>query len=74
MFVISRQWCSLHRDRTPSTDSSFGRFDELSDPSSHHRAMADQAITRERIRQIASNTMSKLRHLSRSQVLRGYLD
>jgi len=36
--------------------------------------MADQAITRERIRQIASNTMSKLRHLSRSQVLRGYLD
>jgi DNA-directed RNA polymerase sigma subunit (sigma70/sigma32) len=38
------------------------------------RAMGDQAITRERIRQIGSNTMSKLRHLSRSQVPRGYLD
>jgi RNA polymerase primary sigma factor len=32
------------------------------------------AVTRERIRQIESKTMSKLRHPSRSQVLRGYLD
>ena len=31
-------------------------------------------VTRERIRQIESNTMSKLRHPSRSQVLRDYLD
>jgi RNA polymerase primary sigma factor len=31
-------------------------------------------VTRERIRQIESNTMSKLRHPSRSQALRGYLD
>ena len=31
-------------------------------------------VTRERIRQIASKTMSKLRHPSRSQVLRDYLD
>ena len=31
-------------------------------------------VTRERIRQIESKTMSKLRHPSRSQVLRGYLD
>ena len=30
--------------------------------------------TRERIRQIESKTMSKLRHPSRSQVLRDYLD
>ena len=32
------------------------------------------AVTRERIRQIESKTMSKLRHPSRSQVLRDYLD
>lgn len=31
-------------------------------------------VTRERIRQIESKTMSKLRHTSRSQVLRDYLD
>ncbi|MGV9662878.1 RNA polymerase sigma factor [Nocardia niigatensis] len=31
-------------------------------------------VTRERIRQIESKTMSKLRHPSRSQVLQGYLD
>src|SRR5690606_31513188 len=31
-------------------------------------------VTRERIRQIESQTMSKLRHPSRSQVLRDYLD
>jgi RNA polymerase primary sigma factor len=31
-------------------------------------------ITRERIRQIETKTMSKLRHLSRSQTLRDYLD
>jgi RNA polymerase primary sigma factor len=31
-------------------------------------------VTRERIRQIESNTMSKLRHPSRSNVLRDYLD
>jgi RNA polymerase primary sigma factor len=50
------------------------------------RAMADQARTiripvhmvevlnRERIRQIESKTMSKLRHTSRSDLLRDYLD
>ena len=32
------------------------------------------SVTRERIRQIESRTMSKLRHPSRSQVLRDYLD
>jgi RNA polymerase primary sigma factor len=31
-------------------------------------------VTRERIRQIESKTMAKLRHPSRSQALRGYLD
>jgi len=31
-------------------------------------------VTRERIRQIESNTISKLRHPSRSKLLRGYLD
>ncbi len=31
-------------------------------------------VTRERIRQIESKTMSKLRHPSRSQVLRDYLE
>src|SRR5699024_6231340 len=31
-------------------------------------------VTRERIRQIESKTMAKLRHPSRSQVLRDYLD
>src|SRR5262249_20364111 len=31
-------------------------------------------VTRERIRQIESKTMSKLRHPSRSQILRDYLD
>jgi RNA polymerase primary sigma factor len=31
-------------------------------------------VTRERIRQIEANTMSKLRHPSRSKLLRGYLD
>ena len=31
-------------------------------------------VTRERIRQIESKTMSKLRHPSRSQVMRDYLD
>ena len=31
-------------------------------------------VSRERIRQIESKTMSKLRHPSRSQVLRDYLD
>ena len=31
-------------------------------------------VTRERIRQIASTTMSKLRHPSRSKALRDYLD
>jgi RNA polymerase primary sigma factor len=31
-------------------------------------------VTRERIRQIESQTMTKLRHASRSQALRGYLD
>jgi len=31
-------------------------------------------VTRERIRQIEFKTMSKLRHPSRSQVLRDYLD
>ena len=31
-------------------------------------------VTRERIRQIESKTMSKFRHPSRSQVLRDYLD
>ena len=31
-------------------------------------------LDRERIRQIESKTMSKLRHPSRSQVLRDYLD
>ena len=34
----------------------------------------DAGVTRERIRQIESKTMSKLRHPSRSQVLRDYLD
>ena len=32
------------------------------------------AVTRERIRQIESNTMAKLRHPSRSNILRDYLD
>jgi RNA polymerase primary sigma factor len=31
-------------------------------------------VTRERVRQIESKTMAKLRQPSRSQVLRGYLD
>jgi RNA polymerase primary sigma factor len=31
-------------------------------------------VTRERIRQIESKTMSKLRHPSRSEILRDYLD
>jgi RNA polymerase primary sigma factor len=31
-------------------------------------------VTRERIRQIEATTMSKLRHPSRSQLLRDYLD
>lgn len=31
-------------------------------------------VTRERIRQIEAKTMSKLRHPSRSQALRDYLD
>jgi RNA polymerase primary sigma factor len=31
-------------------------------------------VTRERIRQIESKTMSKLRHPSRSKLLRDYLD
>jgi RNA polymerase primary sigma factor len=31
-------------------------------------------VTRERIRQIESKTMAKLRHASRSGALRGYLD
>jgi RNA polymerase primary sigma factor len=31
-------------------------------------------VTRERIRQIEAKTMSKLRHPSRAQMLRGYLD
>ncbi len=31
-------------------------------------------VTRERIRQIESKTMSKLRHPSRSQMLRDYLE
>ena len=31
-------------------------------------------VSRERIRQIEARTMSKLRHPSRSQELRGYLD
>jgi RNA polymerase primary sigma factor len=31
-------------------------------------------VTRERIRQIETKTMAKLRHPSRSQVLRDYLD
>jgi RNA polymerase primary sigma factor len=31
-------------------------------------------VTRERIRQIEAKTMSKLRHPSRSQLLRDYLD
>jgi RNA polymerase primary sigma factor len=31
-------------------------------------------VSRERIRQIESKTLSKLRHPSRSQQLRGYLD
>ncbi|HEV8526059.1 MAG TPA: sigma factor-like helix-turn-helix DNA-binding protein, partial [Actinomycetes bacterium] len=31
-------------------------------------------VSRERIRQIEAKTMSKLRHPSRSQELRGYLD
>ena len=31
-------------------------------------------ITRERVRQIESKTMAKLRHPSRSQALRDYLD
>ena len=31
-------------------------------------------VTRERIRQIESKTMSKLRHPSRSQTLRDFLD
>lgn len=31
-------------------------------------------VTRERIRQIEAKTMTKLRHPSRSQVLRDYLD
>jgi RNA polymerase primary sigma factor len=31
-------------------------------------------VTRERIRQIETNTMSKLRHPSRSKLLRDYLD
>ena len=34
----------------------------------------DYGVTRERIRQIESKTMSKLRHPSRFQVLRDYLD
>ena len=44
-------------------------------------ALADQqaigkvdGVTRERIRQIESKTMSKLRHPSRSQILRDYLE
>ncbi len=35
---------------------------------------AEFGVTRERIRQIESKTLSKLRHPSRSRKLRGYLD
>ena len=38
------------------------------------RLLSENGVTRERIRQIESKTMSKLRHPSRSQVLRDYLD
>ncbi len=54
-------------------------FDISQQPGQTQRATLDElaqrfSVTRERIRQIESKTMSKLRHPSRSQVLRDYLD
>jgi RNA polymerase primary sigma factor len=50
----------------------FGLFDGV--PMTLDQIGEQYNVTRERIRQIESKTMSKLRHPSRSQLLRDYLD
>jgi RNA polymerase primary sigma factor len=63
--TLSEREASILRLRFGLTDGQPRTLDEIGHV---------HGVTRERIRQIESKTMSKLRHPSRSQVLRGYLD
>ncbi|MGH3783801.1 MAG: RNA polymerase sigma factor [Pseudonocardiaceae bacterium] len=63
--TLSEREASIVRLRFGLTDGRPRTLDEIGHV---------HGVTRERIRQIESKTMSKLRHPSRSQVLRDYLD
>ncbi|SCL33109.1 RNA polymerase primary sigma factor [Micromonospora pallida] len=63
--TLSEREAGVVRLRFGLTDGQPRTLDEISQV---------YGVTRERIRQIESKTMSKLRHPSRSQVLRDYLD
>ena len=63
--VLSEREAGVVRLRFGLTDGQPRTLDEIGQV---------YGVTRERIRQIESKTMSKLRHPSRSQVLRDYLD
>ena len=70
-----REPISLHTPLGEDGDSEFGDLIEDTDaiaPSDDIGRV--YGVTRERIRQIESKTMSKLRHPSRSQTLRDFLD
>ena len=63
--TLSERECGVVRMRFGLTDGQPKTLDEIGHV---------YGVTRERIRQIESKTMSKLRHPSRSQSLRDYLD
>jgi RNA polymerase primary sigma factor len=78
-----REPISLHTPLGEDGDSEFGDLIEDSEAIQPGEAVSFTllheigkvyGVTRERIRQIESKTMSKLRHTSRSDVLRDYLD
>ena len=72
-----RSSCTRCWTRCPSARRAWCRCASAS-PTASRRTLDEigkvYGVTRERIRQIESKTMSKLRHPSRSQVLRDYLD
>ena len=66
------RWCSTRSPSEAVVSMRFGLTD--GQPKTLDEIGKVYGLTRERIRQIESKAMSKLRHPSRSNILRDYLD